>query len=67
MRADVIRNYLIENGVAGDRLIANGYGGTKMIYEKPKNQEEANKNIRVGIQILAQKENTLTSNNTSKK
>lgn len=55
-RAEMIRNYLVENGVAEDRLVANGYGGSAMIYEKPRNQEEANKNIRVGIQILGQSE-----------
>lgn len=56
MRAQMIKNYLIENGVAEERLTANGYGGSAMIYEKPKNQEEANKNIRVGIKILPSRE-----------
>ncbi len=56
MRAEKIKTYLMENGISGERLTANGYGGSKMIYPNPRNQEEANKNIRVGIQILAQKE-----------
>ena len=57
MRAEMIKNYLIENGVSEDRLTANGFGGSAMIYEKPRNQEEANKNIRVGIKILPPKAN----------
>jgi outer membrane protein OmpA-like peptidoglycan-associated protein len=61
MRAEVIRSYLMEKGISGERLISIGYGGSKMIYEKPRNQEEANKNIRVGIQILSQKENVYSS------
>jgi hypothetical protein len=53
LRSEIIKKYLTDNGVAGDRLIANGYGGSQMIYPKPKNQEEANKNIRVGVLILS--------------
>lgn len=52
MRAEKIKSYLVENGIAEDRLLTNGYGGSQMIYEKPRNQEEANKNIRVGIRVL---------------
>ncbi|TAL57136.1 MAG: OmpA family protein [Bacteroidetes bacterium] len=61
MRAEKIKNYLVENGIAEDRLISNGFGGSQMIYENPRNQEEANKNIRVGIQILPQKEGAYSS------
>ncbi len=66
LRAETIKKYLTDKGVGADRLIANGYGGSQMIYQKPKNQEEANKNIRVGVLILSQKEVAFTSNTTSR-
>lgn len=65
-RAELIKKYLMEKGVHADRLIANGYGGSKMIYPHPKNQEEANKNIRVGVLILSQQENIFPTSTTSK-
>ncbi len=66
MRAEKIKNYLMENGVAAERLTANGYGGSQMIYPKPKNQAEANKNIRVGILVLAQKDNAYSTSTLKK-
>lgn len=67
MRAEKIKEYLTENGISEDRLIANGYGGSRMIYPDPKNQEEANKNIRVGIQILLQKDRVYFGSSAVKK
>jgi outer membrane protein OmpA-like peptidoglycan-associated protein len=56
LRAETIKQYLVQKGISETRLFAYGYGGSKMIYSRPRNQEEANKNIRVGILILSQKE-----------
>lgn len=56
-RADLIKKQLIEKGVSSDRLVATGYGGNKMIHPNPKDQQEADKNIRVGVMIISQKEN----------
>lgn len=61
IRAETIKKYLIEKGISGERLSPIGYGGSEMIYRHPKNQAEANKNIRVAIRILPQKENILSS------
>ena len=60
LRAETIKKYLIEKGILGERLTALGYGGSEMIYRRPKNQAEANKNIRVAIRILP-KETILSS------
>jgi outer membrane protein OmpA-like peptidoglycan-associated protein len=60
-RAETIKKYLMEKGISGDRLVTNGYGGSKMIYPNPNNQDEADKNIRVGVLILSQKEAVLSS------
>ncbi len=57
LRALKIKSFLMENGVEEDRLVANGFGGSRMIYSNPQNQLEANKNIRVGILVLTPKEN----------
>jgi outer membrane protein OmpA-like peptidoglycan-associated protein len=55
-RADKIKKYLVDKGIPEDRLSAIGYGGSKPIFSSPKNQAQANKNIRVEILILSQKE-----------
>lgn len=61
LRAERIKKYLMENGIAAERLIPVGYGGSQMIYPNPKTQAEANKNIRVAILLLPQKEGALSS------
>ena len=60
-RAETIKKYLMEKGIASERLIPVGYGGSKMIYPDPKTQAEANKNIRVAILLLPQKGSALSS------
>jgi C-terminal processing protease CtpA/Prc/outer membrane protein OmpA-like peptidoglycan-associated protein len=50
-RADLIRDYLVENGIDSNRMEATGYGGKKAIYKKL--DKLAYKNVRVEIQILA--------------
>lgn len=50
-RAELIKNYLISEGVAANRIESKGFGGKKSIYEKF--DPLAYKNVRVEIQILA--------------
>lgn len=51
-RAEAIKNYLLNNGVAPDRLIPEGYGGSKAIVKDPETMQEGQQNIRVEILIL---------------
>lgn len=52
LRAEKIKSFLEENGVAKNKLLAKGYGGDKMIINNPKNMKEAMMNIRVEIIVL---------------
>lgn len=49
-RAEVIREWLISQGVAEDRVTVKGWGGTRMIHDK--NSVHARKNIRVDVEIV---------------
>lgn len=49
-RGEVIKRYLMENGVDGKRLTVKGWGGKRMLYDK--DSPQAKKNIRVEIEIL---------------
>ncbi len=49
-RADLIRNYLISEGIDASRMETVGYGGKKSLYKKY--DELAYKNVRVEIEIL---------------
>jgi len=49
-RANLIRDYLITQGIAGDRMETVGHGGKKSLYKKF--DELAYKNVRVEIEIL---------------
>ncbi|MBI4930145.1 MAG: OmpA family protein [Bacteroidetes bacterium] len=60
-RADIIKNYLTGKEIEAERLSAIGYGGSNPIFPDPKNQTQANKNIRVEVLILSQKETALSS------
>jgi outer membrane protein OmpA-like peptidoglycan-associated protein len=51
-RAQVIKEYLQNNGIAATRLVPKGYGGKKPIVLDPQNNEEGQMNIRVEIMIL---------------
>jgi outer membrane protein OmpA-like peptidoglycan-associated protein len=51
-RAEVIKNYLINNRIAAERLIPKGFGGKKPIIIDPQDNEEGQMNIRVEIVIL---------------
>jgi len=52
MRAENIKTYLTRNGVNENRLVAEGYGGDRMIVPNPVTLEEGQQNIRVEIVIL---------------
>jgi outer membrane protein OmpA-like peptidoglycan-associated protein len=50
-RAKVVKNYLINQGIATNRLTTNGFGGENAIYKTPKNEEERRLNRRVEIRL----------------
>ncbi len=50
-RANTIKQWLIDQGIAEDRIKTKGWGGKKMIYDKHSSQ--AVKNVRVEIEITA--------------
>ncbi len=50
-RAEVIKKYLIDNGVSAERLKTKGLGGSKPIVKDPETMSEGQKNIRVEIVI----------------
>ena len=52
LRADKIKAYLVQQGVRESQLQTIGYGGDKMIVEKPKNMKQAMKNIRVEVVVI---------------
>ena len=51
-RAEVIRDILIQNGIAAGRLTVKGYGGTRPIIAHPETMSQGQKNIRVEIEII---------------
>lgn len=51
-RAKAVYNYLVKRGIPKDNITYKGYGNSKMIHPKPKNEAEKAKNRRVEIKIL---------------
>ncbi|HMG89495.1 MAG TPA: OmpA family protein [Chryseolinea sp.] len=49
-RAEVIRDYLVSNGVSSSRMEIKAWGGKRPIYDK--NSANAKKNVRVEVEIL---------------
>lgn len=49
-RAEVIRNFLLSNGVGENRMIVKAWGGKRPIYDK--HSPQAQSNVRVEIEIL---------------
>lgn len=49
-RAGVIKEYLVTNGIAADRIEVKAWGGKKPIYDK--HSVNATKNVRVEVEIL---------------
>lgn len=52
LRAEKIKDYLVKNGVKEAQIQTMGYGGDRMIVEKPKNMKQAMQNIRVEIIVI---------------
>jgi len=51
-RAEMVYNYLIEKGIAKERLLVKGYAGRKPLIKHPKNKTERETNMRVEIKII---------------
>lgn len=51
-RAEAVKNFLMENGIAEKRLKANGYGNSKMLFPNPVTEGQHAANRRVEIVIL---------------
>jgi len=52
-RADIIKQYLVTNGIADSRVEVKAWGGKRPIYDK--NSANAKKNVRVEVEILEDK------------
>ena len=52
MRCKAVYKFLRKNGISPKRMQIKGFGNTRMVYENPKNEEEAEANRRVEILIL---------------
>jgi OOP family OmpA-OmpF porin len=52
-RAESVRKFIIAKGINGDRLVSEGYGGSKPIADG-KTTEGAKKNRRVEVRILVE-------------
>lgn len=52
-RAEMVFNYLIQNGIGPERLSWKGYGNREMLFPKPKSESEHAQNRRVEIRVLA--------------
>jgi outer membrane protein OmpA-like peptidoglycan-associated protein len=51
-RAEVIRDYLVANGVDGTRMEIKAWGGKRPLFDK--NSANAKRNVRVEVEILAE-------------
>lgn len=49
-RAEIVKEYLVSNGIAPDRMELKAWGGRRPIYDK--NSSNAKKNVRVVVEIL---------------
>lgn len=52
-RARVVYDYLLENGISGERMSCKGYGNSEMLFPNPKNPEQEQQNRRVEIRVLS--------------
>lgn len=51
-RSETIKQYLVNHGISAERLLPEGYGGSKPIVKDPETMEEGQKNMRVEVVIL---------------
>ena len=52
-RAEVIREFLISEGIDGNRILVKGWGGKKALHDKGSNK--AQENVRVEVEIMEDK------------
>jgi outer membrane protein OmpA-like peptidoglycan-associated protein len=52
LRAQAVKNYLIQNGISESRIQSVGFGSKKMLYSKPKNKVENDLNKRVEVVLI---------------
>ena len=52
-RAKAVKAFLMENGIAENRIKFVGYGNSQMLYPQPKSEREHSANRRVEIKIIA--------------
>jgi len=52
-RSVEIYNYLVEKGVSDDRLLARGYGNSRMIYPRAGWEKEQSANRRVEVKVMS--------------
>ena len=57
-RAYAVKGYLMDNGIAKERIDFKGYGNSKMIYPRPKSPGQEAANRRVEIKILSNEYNS---------
>jgi outer membrane protein OmpA-like peptidoglycan-associated protein len=50
LRAETIRDYLVQNGIASDRIVIKAWGGKRPLFDK--HGVNAKKNVRVEVEIL---------------
>jgi outer membrane protein OmpA-like peptidoglycan-associated protein len=50
-RAEVIKEWLVSQGIAADRMEVKAWGGKRMIHDK--NSHNARRNVRVEVEVLA--------------
>lgn len=51
MRAEAVKKFLVDSGVADIRIRTSGYGSTRMIYPFPRTSDQQQANMRVEIKI----------------
>ncbi len=51
-RAEVIREWLIAQGIAADRISVKAWGGGRMLHDK--HSANAKKNVRVDVEIVSE-------------
>jgi len=58
-RADKVCEYLIDHGIKENRITSKGFAGRKPVIKEPKNRSEREKNMRVEIEIIELKTDTI--------
>lgn len=51
-RAEAVRDYLVQRGIAADRLATRGAGNSEMIYPDPQTEWETQANRRIEIEVI---------------